>query len=158
MDGVANLYFVRESITESFLAESWWYLTVPFELSLRNRPKLPRFGVRGGPVRIIFEESPARARGKLDLSVAFEIEIKNLVPEKREKKRKGKKYARLNFPLTEQSRGTNVGGHFYLPLSSINTTFPCYRSYEIGLEIGGGMQGRRNAKFAPGERREGWWW
>lgn len=153
---VANLYFVRESITDS--PESWWYLTVPnsdSETDYVFRDEEDRFEQ--------FSKNRPLVRGEnLILSICyslfrdFEIEI-SLPTRERERKRKEKKYALLNFPLTEQSRETNIGGHFYLPLSGINTTFPCYRSYEIGLEIGGGIQGRRNAKFAPGERREGWW-
>lgn len=69
---VANLYFVRESITDS--SESWWYLTVPnsgsetdyafrveedrFEQFSKNRPL-----VRGGklnPIDLLFVVSRFR--------------------------------------------------------------------------------------------------
>lgn len=154
---VANLYFVREAITDTARVPHGPETTV-----LRNRL---RFGRRTGSSN--FSKNRPLVRGEkliLDLSPfvvpRFKL-LKILVPEKREK-RKGKKSTNESTRLSsssfaERSRETNIGGHFYLPLSAINTTFPCYRSYEIGLEIGGGIQGRRNAKFAPGERREGWW-
>lgn len=139
-----------------------------------SKPTKPFRGVRG-PVRvIIFEESKARSpcEGKALSSIPpsllfrIEFELKILFPEKKGGgggggKKETEKWTTRGLIIFLSPNGISRNEHrwtdFYLPSSGINTTFPCYRSYEIGLEIGGGMQGRRNAKFAPGERREGWW-